>query len=337
MAKKKFEDFEFGNGEEYFPLDDDFDSLDGFGGDIEEKGVKGFFRNAAKSVKNMGVDLTSKYLSNAADLGTQVSMAKMEVSSKLSDLKEKAIEKRSQLKEKGSKGIDPKSIAKDVKTGLKDKIGDIKKGNFYKGSNSDISFDMDDDFGGGDDEYTGDSSEGTAKQNKNSIKYRPKKIINVKTGMSKQDMADISATQINAAAKVQYGIYKRQTLLGEQHFSSQMAVFNNIADNLYTITKMMSKEGMANFASGLEYRAKALAFMEDQTALLKEMRGLSLKSLGIKDKEEEEAPEYKHATEKIFGGGGFDLTEFGKNVGNNLKNMFDMSLFLPSQVLYQAS
>jgi hypothetical protein len=337
MAKRKHDDFEFGAGEEYFPIDDyNFDDLDNFESLMGEddksnaKGIKGFFKNSAKSVKNLATDLTNNYLPEVSNLSNQLSTAKMEMTSKISEIREQLVEKRAKMKEGASK-VSLKGMGKDALDEAKSKFADLKKGKFY--GKKDESFDMDGMF---DDEGAEEEDKGNAKQSKVSNKYKAKKIVTVKAGMSKSDMADIASTQITAQAKIQNGIYKRQLLVGEQHFSAQMAIFSNIADNIYTITKFLSKEGMVNLSSSLEYNAKSLAFIQDQTALLKEIRNAQVMLLGKANEEETEwhMGDDKSIQEKIFGSG-FDLTEYGKLIGSNARNMFDTSMIGSAYGMYK--
>jgi murein DD-endopeptidase MepM/ murein hydrolase activator NlpD len=325
MATKNFD--QFSDGDEYFSLNGDFSDLEDFTFDGMDGGTPGgsspsFFKNVAKSAKNFAVAAGEKFTPDLMDLGRSIKDAKNAGTLAAADAKERIIDAavKARNKHQGSAAIDPKAIAKELYSTGMDRL---KKGKWFNDPNE-IEFDMggDDDWG---DEEEGSDEEPEAKRKAKAKVRRPKyKPVKMKmSSLTAEQLMEVENQQTIASTKVQYGIYKREALRAEQHFTAQINVMKNIAVNVQLIAKIMSKEGIKSIMSGFEYQKKSIAFMQDQTALLKEMRNIQIRMAGGKKK-----------TDKGFGqsrferiaGMGFSGEEFIKNAKGNVREMFDNSM-----------
>lgn len=337
MASNKgdFDGFDFDDTSmEYFPLDGDFDDLD----DPKSKGIKGFFRNAVRSVKNLTVDIASEMLPDAVSYATQAKDAVSEVVGKAAAKKDEMLDRSGggtvdKIKKEISSA---KQEGKEMLSGAKERI---KKGKLYNGSSgADISFDFDgmDDFGDDDSsEESYEDPEEKARQNKGKITTQRGKggaYIGAALASNKKGFGvlankfeNVTGSAARQSMQLQMGLYRKQAIMSAQNTAEITSVLKNIAHNTFQMTKFFAKEGAVDVASGLEYKAKSLAFLEDLTSLMKEMRGAQMKQLGILNEEEEralrEAEESEKSTHERVFGKGFDFGEYLKNVGGNAKDI----------------
>lgn len=340
MANKKgdFDDYDFDDGDEFFPLDDEmYDDLEGGEGE-SSKGVIGYFKNVAKSVKNLAVDLAKEFLPDAVDYTEQTTTALQDVGTKIG-------EKRDAIKEKGGEAVDKfkeNATVGNIKKTAKEKLNQakekVKTGNIYGGSSEggDFNFDDMDDFDDDDDEE-GEYDDEDSAQGSIGPQYAAVKLASAvgKSSKSQTDalantMIETTAANMQSNATIQTQLYKKQMIAGEVHQIQTNNILKNIAQNLFQVTSFLSHEGTMNVASGLEYRAKSLAMTEDVLGLLKDLSSLQTRSLGILTQEEEDAlreseTNNKSSMEKVFGRG-FDMSNYIANVGENIQGMFDNSM-----------
>ena len=321
-------------GDELFPIDDSafddsgLDFLEGLDGKPKAtSGVGGFFKNAVKSVKGLGLDVVNEFLPATIDMKDSISFALQDAKSTLSEKKDWAAEKLGEMRSKKS----DVSVGATIKNAFKTTANNIKQGKFYKSSldMSDMDMDMssffnddndDEDFDSEDTDTSGTmttSYKATAKKS-----ARPISVVNYNTdtqGMIEATAA-IQQDAVTASARVSTRIANKQSAMLEQNFAIQRAYLQNIANNLTNAVNFMFNEGSTSLKAQLEYSAKSLAFMTDQNNLLKEQIKLANKQLGFDmDKVAGEEVDEKF---NPFSGGMFDMSKYFQRIGKNAKDMF---------------
>lgn len=305
--KKSDDDFDFDMGGDLFDLGDPF------GGSQETKppkGIKGYMKNVAKSIKNIGIKLGKTYLP--------------EVDSLIQDLRESDDESNNKTKFtiKSAKDTVKKyssSAAEVVKDLGKDIKNRARTGYFFK---SDA-----DSFGGGDlglgdlsdsgfDDYSpapdssdnGDPELIRASKSESSANKRTKMQILSNMKMSNDiSSATIGATQ--AHIKAESSMFSQNLLIESEHHRQKMTVMRNIATNIGKIIK----QNNVSLKAQMEYSLKSLAFAQDTAAMIKEIRDMQWKFYTPKPKEKLG----KSKKQSIFGMG-FNKNEWLKHVKKNI-------------------
>lgn len=309
-------DFNFGGGDELFPLN----SSDN--GSKAPKGVKGYFKNVGKSVINLGVKVNKILLPEVDSLVTQF---KDDVSDSTEGMNVKATIKsyKDQVKKFGRGAHDVgANIAKDVKDAA-------KTGYFVKSSNEDN--DLGDSFGdmfsddgfsfnssggidfGNDDFGIGDDDNGGGKAKLSTTEA----VIKAEAASTKATL-HMGNKQIAATVGAAQSQIKNQTLMfGQQlevmqfQHKQKMKVMRNIAIN---VGKIIEQNNLSLKAQ-MEYSAKSLAFAQDTAAMIKEMRDATWSM--VKPKETAATAKSKHKT--IFGSGsGMNFKEYFKHVSGQM-------------------
>jgi len=320
-------------GDEMFPMDDDaFGDFDSFGGS-EKVGKKGFFKNVAKSIKGLGVDIIGEFLPEAVSLKDELSMSISDATGKLTELKEAMADKK--IKSSSNKG----AFKKDIADMGKNMANDLKKGKLYK-SEADAPLNMDfgdDDYGNDDDDGPSEPEDTSGKlttKMSSSKKYKPNKLI-VETSNANEikAMEKIQQNAVITNAKIQSRMNTKNMMMTEHNFNAQISVLKNIANNIYNISNFISKEGVTSVKANLEYSAKSLAFMADQNALLKDLITTSKKQIG-EYKDENDTLEPAGSKDPFFMGS-FSLGNYLSKIGENAKDMFGNSMVGQAYSAYQ--
>ena len=331
MGKKGDFSFDEDDGlsfdDEMFPIDDDFGDVD-FAFGSESGGKKGFFKNVAKSVKGLGVDILNEFLPEAINIADEFKNTSTEAISKMAELKDKISERKAKALE--NKGSFKSYLKKELGSFAKETKENIKKGKFYKSSNEidlsdmfgdDDSFDTDD---GGSDSYSEREPEDTSgklvtKMSSSKRNKATKLVFNNDNSGLAESMEKIQENAIATNARIQYKLNTKNMLINEQNYAKQMKVLTNIATNVYSIASFLNREGATSVRASLEYKAKSLAFMVDQTNLLKDIFRNSNKQLGILEEQEKN---YDEENTNPFASGFFDASAYRRNIVSNAKNMF---------------
>lgn len=319
-------DFDFGGSDELFSLDDPFGSSKD---EKPPKGVKGYFKNVLKSVKNVGVDIGKLYLPDVKYL--------------IDDLKEDDSDNPS-LKEQAriykQKGKEYVKMAKDI---VKDMSDDVKKriktGYFYKSEED--SFDGMD-FGFDEDSFGGDSGLGGLVDNfDESSKENPAPDSTESGEISKTTTSSLSLVTAKSAkasalaslkmhddtinatlGATQYHIetenvrFNQSMLVESEHHRQKMIVMKNIASNVGKLVR----QNNVSLKAQMEYSLKSLAFSNDMAAMIKEIRDVQWKALTPKKDENEDNVDLGRKA-KIFGNG-FNKKEWLKNFKAKSKSNF---------------
>ena len=319
-------DFDFGGSDELFSLDDPFGSTKE---EKPPKGVKGYFKNVLKSVKNVGVDIGKLYLPDVKYL--------------IDDLKEDDSDNPS-LKEQAriykQKGKEYVKMAKDI---VKDMSDDVKKriktGYFYKSEED--SFDGMD-FGFDEDSFGGDSGLGGLVDNfDESSKENPAPDSTESGEISKTTTSSLSLVTAKSAkasalaslkmhddtinatlGATQYHIetenvrFNQSMLVESEHHRQKMIVMKNIASNVGKLVR----QNNVSLKAQMEYSLKSLAFSNDMAAMIKEIRDVQWKALTPKKDENEDNVDLGRKA-KIFGNG-FNKKEWLKNFKTKSKSNF---------------
>lgn len=339
MAKKgnmNIDNDDFNFDDEMFPLDDsvysDDDDLAGFSfnpNSSEEKGgVKGFFINTIKSIKGIGLDFADEFLPEMVSLTDDIKSSMSDTKDAFLDKKDKLVEGIADFKSSIARK-DKADTAKEVKKGFSEVFNNIKKGKFYT-SNRDMPIDMDAMLGD-DDEDVGSSEPGdTSGKMTTKFNYktpRTKRVNNIfVTGNNDAAaMAEIQETATVATATINTKLAKAQIRNNNQNFYETLNILKNIDDNIYGLSKFLTHYGKTNINAALEFDSKALAFLTDQRALLKDILVANNRAIGIKTAEEEariNAAKEEADAKNIFSFGSFDMSKYTKNIMNNAKDMF---------------
>ncbi len=317
-------DFNFGGDGELFPLGDF---------DIDEKppkGIKGYLKNVAKSVKNVGIKLGKQYLPEATyliddlkeddDTNPKTKLTMSQIKSKVSGYVKDAKEIVSDL---------GKDVKKSIKTGYffkdDDDFGDIDLGlDFGDDDLGSISTFDDSDAPAADSSDSGESISTIRENNKlSSINIKTTKAqITANRRMHTDSInATIGATQ--AHMRVETGLFNQSMMLESEHHRQKMLVMKNIASNVGKIIK----QNNVSLKAQMEYSLKSLAFSNDMTAMLKEIRNMQWKAYTPKETNNTSISTHR----KIFGNG-FNKkawiqnfkTKSTSNFGGGIFDMFGM-------------
>lgn len=333
MAKpKNTDDLMFDTSDEFFPLDNS--STKG-GNTKAPKGVKGYLKNVAKSVKNLSVSVAKTMYPEADKL----------IQSVRGDQDEgKAIDVKATInKYKGyvtSIKAEADEIARDIGKSAKEAV---KTGYFFKTEDeaNDMSaafgdmfgddFDFDDfgDFGGDDDfdDYDDYDSGSTKKGRINTgdavVKSSAASTKALLHSSNKQSSIIIGATQSQIKHETQ--LFAQQIMIEQEHHKEKMRVLKNIATN---IAKTVNQNNISIKAQ-MEYSLKSLAFTQDINAMLKEIRDAQWAL--TKSKEDESPNERETMRNKVFGSFGDDLnlSHWMKHIKSNFgggAGMFGMAI-----------
>lgn len=319
------DDFDFmsGGSEEFFPLENP-----GNKGGTPPKGVKGYLKNVAKSVLNLGVKVNKSLYPEAFSLADNIKELGMDDTGNVYDIKgiiNKYTQKAKNLVAEGKKI--GKEIVDDAKTS-------IKTGYYVKTEDEDSGFDdmMSDmfgdfgDMGGSDwgDDYgddlgdSGDSEESSTPKRKGRISSSEATVKStmastkalLKSGQ-KQQAAIIGAAQSHIRHETE--IFAQQIQLSQYQHRQKMNVMKNIANNL---VKVIDQNNI-KLKAQMEYSAKSLAFTQDINSMLKEIREAQFTL--IKPKEKKEVQE--SARSKIFGSGtSLNMNQWVKQIKNQFGN-----------------
>ena len=331
-------DDDLGFGDEMFPIDDSafddsgLDFLEGLDGSTAKakSGVGGFFKNAVKSVKGLGLDVVNEFVPAAIDLKDSVSFALGDVKSTLSEKKDWAAEKLGEIRSKKSDA----NIGAAIKDSFKATVSNIKQGKFYKSSLDMSDMDMNAFFNEDDDdedeEYESEDADLSGvmttayKPTSKKKNARPVSVVNYNTdtqGMIEATAA-IQQDAVQASAKISTRLANKQTAVIEQNFAIQRAYLQNISTNLLNTVNFLYNEGSTSLKAQLEYSAKSLAFMTDQNNLLKEQIKLANRQLGIDIEKMNNPQEDEDGKYNPFSGGSFDMSKYFSRIGKNAKDMF---------------
>ena len=322
------DDFSFSTGgeDEFFPLNVDKSSNK----DTKApKGVKGYLKNVAKSVVNLGVKTGKHLYPEAFELGEKF---KPDTTS-TTDPKAYIANWKAEAKKYGG-------IVKDVVgSTFKDAKEAIKTGKFVKTederNNAEEMFgDMfgDDgfDFGGDsvsyDSDISGDDSNFDLGSDDDSGSVGA--TLNVGSAVVKSSYANArlntklsektNATIVGATQtqiKSDRVMFAQNLEISQEQHRQKMLMMTNIATNIGKIIE----QGNVSIKAQMEFSAKQLAFSQDLAAMVKEVRDAQWSQ--IKPKKSGDVKKSKF--QSIFGNGktsGFNLEEFKKNFYSHMKS-----------------
>ena len=322
------DDFSFSTGgeDEFFPLNVDKSSNK----DTKApKGVKGYLKNVAKSVVNLGVKTGKHLYPEAFELGEKF---KPDTTS-TTDPKAYIANWKAEAKKYGG-------IVKDVVgSTFKDAKEAIKTGKFVKTederNNAEEMFgDMfgDDgfDFGGDsvsyDSDISGDDSNFDLGSDDDSGSVGA--TLNVGSAVVKSSYANArlntklsektNATIVGATQtqiKSDRVMFAQNLEISQEQHRQKMLMMTNIATNIGKIIE----QGNVSIKAQMEFSAKQLAFSQDLAAMVKEVRDAQWAQ--IKPKKSGDVKKSKF--QSIFGNGktsGFNLEEFKKNFYSHMKS-----------------
>lgn len=303
--------FDFGGSEELFPLD--------FSGNDKEnkpKGVKGYFKNVAKSVAHLGGKVAKDLYPEAFNFKDQffegsTDGEKVNINATLRNIK-------SEVKKYSKVGVDVlKEVKSDVKRGLLtgDFTEDPNAGlEAFFGSDGDMGFD----FGSGFDDSDFGSTESDIKDSSGSTKKSKlstqEAVVRSNYASAKANFSigqkQVEATLGAAQSQIRHEnlLFSQQMDIFQEQHRQKMAVMRNIAINL---TKVVKQNNLSNRAQ-MEFSAKSLAFSQDLAAMVKEIRSAQWKLVTPKKIEGVNQTDFQKLVN-----GGFNL-KYIKNSGNNM-------------------
>ena len=322
------DDFSFSTGgeDEFFPLNvDKSNNKD----TKAPKGVKGYLKNVAKSVVNLGVKTGKHLYPEAFELGEKF---KPDTTS-TTDPKAYIANWKAEAKKYGGIGKDI------VKSALKDAKEAVRTGKFVKTederNNAEEMFgDMfgDDgfDFGGDSVSYDSDISGDDPNFNLGSDDDNDSvgATLNVGSAVVKSSYANArinttlsektNATIVGATQtqiKSDRVMFAQNLEISQEQHRQKMLMMTNIATNVGKIIE----QGNVSIKAQMEFSAKQLAFSQDLAAMVKEVRDAQWSQ--IKPKKLDDVKKSKY--QSIFGNGktsGFNLGEFSKHFTNSMKS-----------------
>ena len=316
--------FDFGGSEELFPLD-----LSGNDKDVKPKGVKGYFKNVAKSVAHLGGKVAKDLYPEAFNFKDQffegsTDGEKVNINATLRNIK-------SEVKKYGKVGVDVlKEVKSDVKRGLLtgDFTEDPNAGlDAFFGSDGDMGFD----FGSGFDDSDFGSTESDIKDSSGSTKKSKlstqEAVVRSNYASAKANLSigqkQVEATLGAAQSQIRHEnlLFSQQMDIFQEQHRQKMAVMRNIAINL---TKVVKQNNLSNRAQ-MEFSAKSLAFSQDLAAMVKEIRSAQWKLVTPKKIEGVQQTEFQ----KLMNGG-FNL-KYMKQAGNNLVRSGGLGMLLDAK------
>lgn len=303
--------FDFGGSEELFPLD--------FSGNDKEnkpKGVKGYFKNIAKSVAHLGGKVAKDLYPEAFNFKDQffegsTDGEKVNINATLRNIK-------SEVKKYSKVGVDVlKEVKSDVKRGLLtgDFTEDPNAGlEAFFGLDGDMGFD----FGGGFDNSDFGSTESDIKDSSGSTKKSKlstqEAVVRSNYASAKANFSigqkQVEATLGAAQSQIRHEnlLFSQQMDIFQEQHRQKMAVMRNIAINL---TKVVKQNNLSNRAQ-MEFSAKSLAFSQDLAAMVKEIRSAQWKLVTPKNIEGVNQTNFQKLVN-----GGFNL-KYIKNAGSDM-------------------
>ena len=329
-------------GEDYFG-DLDFDDTPG---SSSPPGKAAYFKNVAKSAKNVAYNFSSHLMPGATETVKGIFEALSTIKDKISDKKEKVLKRMESKRQDGS-------VLENLKKSLGEKLEGaktaIKTGNFAKANDEfDINAMFDDeeeeedqgsfydDIFGGDsyDSYDSGSSDNSSESlefdpsqysandgeklppMKTLVKKKVVKNVIVKGADTKKIVAAQGATTA-ALIETVNALSRQHEELAEARHKEQILLLTNIQKNMY---KTASFTG-GNFKASLDFYRKMLKGTIDIHGIMKEKREMDI---DIFKHEQDIWRSEKVNSANVFGSG-FNGQEWVKGIGQNLKNMFDFS------------
>lgn len=347
--------FDFGGADEFFPLDNP--SSNSSDKKNKPKGAKGYFKNVVKSVGRLGVKVAKDLYPEAFDLKDQF-LAKDDNDPHF-DIKGTIKNARNEIHKYGNVAFDTaRTLKKNAKKALLtgefggDSMDEMLNETFgdLMGDSSDFDFSGFDSSDGGGDYNSNESDTPDASGKKRS--HISAQAVTAKSAMASAKVSaqlsqnQISATYGAAQAQLQHQniLFSQQMDIFQEQHRQKMAVMKNIASNL---VKVVNQNNISNRAQ-MEFSAKSLAFSQDMSALLKEIRNSQWTLTKAAKKEDEFADSEYH---KEINGGGMNLRKLGgrlfksatsfdaldqlKDVKNMVDSLFDMGDMMgtPGQML----
>ena len=334
--------FDSGGMSEFFPLENPSKS------EKPPKGAKGYLKNVAKSVVNLGVKVNKHLYPEVFELGESLGIGsenenRVNVKGILTDVNR-------EMKKWSGIGKDVvKEVVKDtkqaVKTGyfvktedeamdMSSMFGDMfgEDSGFDFGEDS-VTFDGKDNFAlddsgfGLDDE--GSSNGARLDFGEAIVKSEYASTKAILTSNAKMINSNLSATQSHI--KNERLIFAQQMSVLQEHHDEKMGILKNIATN---IGKNI-EQGNISLRAQMEFSAKSLAFAQDTAAMVKEMRDAIWK---MSKPEEKKNVDERSMFGKVFGSGSsLNLKEWIKYYKGNTKanaagGLFDMLGSLPEML-----
>ena len=331
----------------------DFDSTPG---SAPPKGVKGYFKNVAKSGKNIIIGFGQNLMPQSTETIRGISDIFGGIKDAFSDRKEK-IMRRMQAKKGDSEGV-VNALKKSVSDTINDFKEKVKTGNFVKGDD-DIDFAkmMEDDTGdeetdsttwyddifgkqdnydysqteemeGGFEEMSENATPGggvamAPMENKINNRILKKTIVQ---GADTMTLAKMQGNSTIALINAYNANMRQQQIAEEARHREKMLVLTNIQKNQFKSASFLG--GM--FKSSNEFYRKALRGLIDMHGIMKERREMDIE---IYKHEQDVWKDERIGTADVFSSG-FNADNWLKGVGNNIKQMFDYSAL---GELYQAN
>lgn len=355
MSSKEFNEEDLFDEDIFGDLD--FDSAPG---SQPPKGIKGYFKNVAKSGKNIAIGFGNQLMPGTTETVRGIAEAVGLVKDAFTDRKDKLMKKMSQKKS------DPEGVVGALKKNIKDTVEDwknrIKTGEFVKGEDD---IDMNAMMGGDDDEegeeeggtwydavfgsddssssyYDSSSSQEQEDLNMSDAGGEPaggvalppmknivKKNIIKKTTIRGADTSVLAQIQGNSTIALinAFNAANEQLLIAEEaHHREKMMLMTNIQKNVFKSASFMG--GLYKMTA--EFDRKLMKGLIDIHSMLKERREMDIE---IYKHEQDIWTDNRATTADVFGGG-FNADSWVGAIGRNLKEAFDMSAV---GQLYQAN
>ena len=321
------DDFSFSTdgGDEFFPLNVEKSKKD----TKAPKGVKGYLKNVARSVVNLGVKTSKHLYPEAFELGEKF---KPDTTS-TTDTKAYIANWRAETKKYADIGKDiVGNVVKDAKEAVKtgkfvktedernnaeEMFGEMFGDDGFDFGGDSVSFgsdvdgyDSNFDLGSDDDN---DSVGATLNVGSTVIKSSYANArINTKLS-EKTNATIVGATQTQI--KSDRAMFTQNLEISQEQHRQKMLMMTNIATNIGKIIE----QGNVSIKAQMEFSAKQLAFSQDLASMVKEVRDAQWSQ--IKPKNLNDAKKSKF--QSIFGNGktsGFNFEAFKKNFFNNMKS-----------------
>lgn len=329
--------FDTGGMNEFFPLEDMGSSKT----DKAPVGVKGYLKNVAKSVVNLGYKVNKHLYPDVFNLGEDIfdnSESNSRVSAKqaISQIKSKAKEYKNTAKDVIKEISD--DAKKAVKTGyfvkteeeamdMGDSFGDLLGDDFDIGG--DFSYNDLTDIGDDSSEFGGGSINSHISTSETIVKAEAASTLAMLKSNTKMRSTIAGAAQ--AQIKSESIRFAQQLEIENERHRQKMSVLKNIATN---IGKQIEQNNVSIRAQ-MEYSAKSLAFAQDTAAMIKEVRQAIFK---ISNPKKSADGNIKSEYEKIYGDGTrFNKKAFLKNfkevsAANSFGGMLDNLKMIPEMI-----
>lgn len=338
-------------------FEDDLDMLDSdFFGDMDfndeggsqaPKGIKGYFKNTAKSVKNIVAGFGNQLMPGTTKTVSSIIDAASIFKDKFTDTKDKLLKRANDRREETGSII--KNLSKMMKDKKDDLVNRVKTGNFVKGDD-DIDLDAmmndsgsgntttwyDDIFGGQQNNYYNDYSSDEEEESlelsddhkaQGGVDMPPIKAIaqnrifkpTILKGADAKEINEASTNTTISLIKAMDAIYKETQQIEEARHREKIAILSNIQKNIYKSTSFTG--GL--FKLNLEANRKMMRGLIDIHGILKEKREMDIQ-LYQHEQQMWEDPRVK--LNNVFADG-INAPEWLKGVGQNIKRAFDNSIF----------